>query len=204
MIPERIGWVKLHRKYLDNPVWRNDAANRVFLWLLLAARRTAGRERYGKREIAVDRGQVAVSQRSIALATGLSRKQVRMALGFLADEGVVSIGRPFGPGRNLTLIGVEKYSLHQGEETGAVFNADRKAGPIVGHKKGPIKRRERGHDSNTGNLFSRKEMEESEDDSREREKAWEGPIPGPEKGTPFYKWTFKDYAAQISALTSSS
>ncbi|MDR1611520.1 MAG: hypothetical protein LBT97_01925 [Planctomycetota bacterium] len=184
---ERVGWIKLHRKYLGNPIWKHDAANRVFLWLLMAAERTAKAKRLGKREVALSRGQLATSQREIGAETGLTRKRVRIALKFLVRENAVVLDRPHG-GR-FTLVTVVNYGVYQGEEKegGAFPSGGAKKGPKNRPRTGPGKWPDQGQGESQGNLFHGKELEGVEGTGGARPEAGDGPETGPESGPAIYK-----------------
>ncbi|MDR1613853.1 MAG: hypothetical protein LBT97_13900 [Planctomycetota bacterium] len=180
---ERTGWIKLYRKYLKNPIWKHDAANRVFLWLLMTAERKAKMGRPGKREVALSRGQMATSQREIGFGTGLSRKRVRIALEFLVRESAVVLDRTHG--RRFTLVTVANYGFYQGEERdeGATSLDGSKNGP----KTGPRNHPDAGQCQNQGNLFKYKGLDVSDAAGGARPKEGNGPETGPESGPAFYK-----------------
>ena len=84
-----IGWVKLHRSFLDWEHYSNKNVSRVFLHLLL----TAAYEDTTIRGIELKKGQILISERKLASKLGVSRKVARNAIKKLIQTGELSISR---------------------------------------------------------------------------------------------------------------
>lgn len=114
-------WIKLDSNLLEWRWFTYPYTLTVWLYLLLKANykdTQRGNE-------TIHRGEVFVSQEKIAEDTGLTRKQVRTALGHLQETGEIRANRKIG---KAVVISIPKYNEYQGE------------GPIEGQRranKGP-------------------------------------------------------------------
>lgn len=107
------GFITLHRRILEWEWWDDHNVTRVFIFLLLDANHTDGRWKGG----VVKRGQNATSYSKIAMATGLSVKQVRAATDKLKRTGEIEkkrakFGQTSGNG-NFLLIELLNYEKYQ-------------------------------------------------------------------------------------------
>jgi len=82
------GWIKLHRKLTDNPLWKSETFARGQAWvdLILLANHEDGYIYVRGHKIKVKRGQVGWSQNRLAERWGWSRSKVRKFLQDLEEE----------------------------------------------------------------------------------------------------------------------
>lgn len=85
------GWVKLHRKILDNPIFKNDKLFRVFMYLLLKASHTERDQLIGDSIVHLKTGQWATGRKAISRDTGLTEQNVRTAISKLEKLGILTI-----------------------------------------------------------------------------------------------------------------
>ncbi len=85
------GWVKLHRKILDNPIFKNDKLFRVFMYLLLKASHTERDQLIGDSIVRLKVGQWATGRKAISRDTGLTEQNVRTAICKLEKLGILTI-----------------------------------------------------------------------------------------------------------------
>jgi hypothetical protein len=85
------GWVKLHRKILDNPIFKNDKLFRVFMYLLLKASHTERDQLIGDSIVHLKVGQWATGRKAISRDTGLTEQNVRTAISKLEKLGILTI-----------------------------------------------------------------------------------------------------------------
>jgi hypothetical protein len=85
------GWVKLHRKILDNPIFKNDKLFRVFMYLLLKASHTERDQLIGDSIVHLETGQWATGRKAISRDTGLTEQNVRTAISKLEKLGILTI-----------------------------------------------------------------------------------------------------------------
>lgn len=86
-----MGWVKLHRKILDNPIFKNDKLFRVFIYLLLKASHTNHDQLIGDSIVSLKKGQWATGRKAISRDTGLTEQNVRTAISKLEKLGILTI-----------------------------------------------------------------------------------------------------------------
>jgi hypothetical protein len=79
------GWVKIYRKVLDNPRFRNDAEAMAFAWLVVRAQWKDSTVRYKGRTLNLKRGQVAISYRDFAERWDWSEPKCRRFVARLAE-----------------------------------------------------------------------------------------------------------------------
>ena len=90
------GWVKMHRRYANEPVFQDENLWRLFSWLLLYARHTPGpvgmaSGRGGKRLIRLEAGQLVTGRKKLASVLGWPESSVKNRLQKLQDLGVISV-----------------------------------------------------------------------------------------------------------------
>ncbi len=85
------GWVKLHRKILDNDIFKNDKLFRVFMYLLLKASHSERDQLIGDSIVALKAGQWATGRKAISRDTGLTEQNVRTAISKLEKLGILTI-----------------------------------------------------------------------------------------------------------------
>lgn len=110
------GWIKLHRRILDNEIWQDVTAFRLFTLLLLKASHKDGVKTRG---IEVNRGQYLRSYSKLAedleYVEGrgfkkVSKSTVERKVKKLVDEGMISVSETV----NGTMFTITKYDDYQG------------------------------------------------------------------------------------------
>jgi hypothetical protein len=108
------GWIKLHRRLLDSPVWNNSNHNvrqLAVACLLLASHREA-RLSVGGEVVEIKPGQFWTSQESLEKVTGLTRQQIRTSLAILYRLDFLT-SKPTNHGSLVSLI---NWALYQGSD----------------------------------------------------------------------------------------
>jgi DNA replication protein DnaD len=108
------GWVSVHRKLLDNPIWASEPFTRGQAWvdLLLLANHAEGMVIVRDNVIKVKRGQVGWSQRRLAQRWQWSRTKVRAFLKLLEKEQQIKQHKS----NIFTLIYIVNYNKYQQKE----------------------------------------------------------------------------------------
>lgn len=73
-------WIKLYRKFIKNPIFKDSASVHLWLYLLLKANHKSNRFLFNKKEISVKRGQLVTGLHKISKDTGISEWRVRERL----------------------------------------------------------------------------------------------------------------------------
>ena len=81
------GWIKLHRKLLDNPVVMKDSDHlAVWIYLLLNASHTEYPVLFGGKKISLKAGQLITGRKSIASTLNMSESKVTRVIEMLKSE----------------------------------------------------------------------------------------------------------------------
>ena len=137
----KTGWIKIHRKIADNPLFQKDPlAQWLFIKLIELAAWRDTTTTVNRSRVEVSRGSVVVSIRRLSALTGLSIKQVRTRLVALEKHNVINRGTQGGTlegasrGTIPDHISICKYSEYQ-----SVVNLDGTLGEHDGAHKGAHK-----------------------------------------------------------------
>lgn len=128
------GYIKLHRSITKWELWQDQNAFRLFITLLLMAN-VSDCEYQG---VMVHRGEVCASYAKLEQMTGLTKKQIRIALEKL--EGARCTARYSHP--KFLVISIKNYNFYQ--EKGTIKGTIKE-----GHDKGHEKGHKKGHDVKT-------------------------------------------------------
>ena len=107
------GYIKLHRKMLDN--WMMADAGMVQLWvfLLLSASHSTHCVMANKKKVELNPGELVLSRRACAEALRMTEKQVRGRLDKLAEHGKIAVRRAGNNPKDATIITILKWSEYQ-------------------------------------------------------------------------------------------
>jgi hypothetical protein len=83
------GWVKLHRKIMSNPIYRNSAYFHVWMHLLLKASHYGDKIMWNGGVLEIKEGQCVIGRKKIALETNVPESTVERALKWLEKEGQI-------------------------------------------------------------------------------------------------------------------
>lgn len=103
------GFVKLHRTLIGHHAFRNDAEAMAFAWMVLRAAWKPARIRYKGRMIALDRGQLSVSQRDMAAAFDRDKGWVERLWKRLRGEAMIEVTHEAGA----AIITICNYNEYQ-------------------------------------------------------------------------------------------
>ena len=103
------GWISLHRKLLDNPIFSNYKLLQTFLYCLLKASHSDREQLVGDELVTIKTGQLVTGRKAISKATKLSEQNVRTALNRLEKLGILTIK----PTTKYSLITVVTWESHQ-------------------------------------------------------------------------------------------
>lgn len=108
------GWIKIHRKIMDNPLYLSEPFTRMQAWidLLLLANHKEGFFYVRGNKVVVGRGQVGTSSRTLASRWQWSRGKVERFLKDLENDNQIE------PQKNnvITLISICNYDDYQNTE----------------------------------------------------------------------------------------
>lgn len=111
------GWIKLHRKLSDNPIWTSEpfTDGQALVDLILLANHKQGQIKVRGIRIIIDRGQVGWSELKLSKRWRWSRGKVRRFLRFLEAEKMIKIVQQ---NNNVTtIVTILNYSRYQESST---------------------------------------------------------------------------------------
>lgn len=113
-ISESGGWIKLHRSFLDHPIWRDvpPAWSRVALAILLMANHQCRKWYDGHDEIEIPAGSFVTSAEKFGVVAGVSRQQFRDATQLLEKTHFITSKRT----NRYTIITVTNWAAYQGDD----------------------------------------------------------------------------------------
>jgi hypothetical protein len=118
------GWIKVHRKIQDNPLWTCEPFSRGQAWIDLIAMANHKRSFFYKRghKIDVERGHLARSEKELSDRWQWSRTKVRKFLNDLEEEQQIKLQK-----NNLsTFISITNYDEYQEKEPQTIPQKDTK------------------------------------------------------------------------------
>jgi hypothetical protein len=105
------GWVKLHRKLLDSPVWQLQPSQlKVFICCLLRANHQDAKWFNGAEEVVVSRGSFITSHAKLMELTGLRRQAVRGSLRTLEKTTTIATKTAT---KQYTVISIVNFDAYQ-------------------------------------------------------------------------------------------
>ena len=103
------GYIKLHRKLLKNPIFKNYKLLQTFLYCLLNASHKEHEQLIGEQIVKLLPGQLATGRKAISSGTGLSEQNVRTALTTLQKLSILTIK----PTTKYSVISIANWNEHQ-------------------------------------------------------------------------------------------
>ena len=116
------GWIKLHRKMLDNPIVNKDPEHlAVWVWLLLNATHRERAAVFGKDKITLQPGQLITGWEKIASETHISSSKVGRILKSFKIEGQIEV-QTNSRGSLISIVRWLDYQQTEGQIAGKVEN----------------------------------------------------------------------------------
>src|SRR5690554_3334010 len=109
------GWISIHRKITDNPLYFSEPFTRMQAWidLLIIANHKENFFYVRGNRVVVKRGDVGHSQQQLSLRWKWSRGKVIRFLGELEREGMIVQQKS----RLITIISIVNYGMYQSNGT---------------------------------------------------------------------------------------
>lgn len=103
------GFITLHRKLRDNPIYKNSQLLHLFIELLLMANHEQTRFLWNGQEMILERGQLITGRFALAEATGIKPGTIHSYIASLTAMGIINTK----PSNKFTLITIVKYDDYQ-------------------------------------------------------------------------------------------
>lgn len=106
------GWIKLHRKMLDNPVVMNSPENlALWVYLLLNASHDEHYTMFGGKKIALQAGQLATGRKKLAKILHCNEYKIERILSCFESERMIAQTQKSGVGRIITITAWSEYQI---------------------------------------------------------------------------------------------
>ena len=106
------GWIKLHRKTLENPLTKNPDGFMLWVQLLLRANHKDARIMVGNKFVDIKRGQLLTGRNKLVEYTGINRSKLERLLNLLESEHQIEQQKT----TKYRLISITNYDKYQGDE----------------------------------------------------------------------------------------
>ena len=106
-----IGWIKLHRKIMDNPIFLKPDLYQLFSYCLLRANHRATKILWNGKEETLERGCFITGRRVIASDTGQDESSIYRHLKVLEKLNMISLKS----NNKFSVVKVLNYCVYQGE-----------------------------------------------------------------------------------------
>lgn len=135
---EKNGWIKIHRKMLDNPVVFKDADHlAVWMYLLLEATHQDYPKMFGGKKIVLKPGQLITGRKVISEKTGVNESKVKRILNvFKSEQQIDQQAERYGS--IITILSWDKYQCNDQQNAQQVTNecptSDQRVTTLQEHK----------------------------------------------------------------------
>ena len=106
------GWIKLHRKLLEHPLFSDPQAFMLWVQLLLRANHKEARVMIGNQFVEIKRGQLLTGRNKLSEHTGINRSKLERLLNLLEIEHQIEQQKT----TKYRLISITNYDKYQGDE----------------------------------------------------------------------------------------
>lgn len=103
------GWIKLHRKLLENPIFNSEKGLKVWIWCLLSANHQENFCVIGRQKLLIKKGQFIMGGIKAEQLLGIARTTIYNWLNFLQKEGMIDIKKT----NKYTIITIPNWDKHQ-------------------------------------------------------------------------------------------
>ena len=106
------GWIKLHRKLLENPIFQNEKLLKVFVWCLLKASHTEHAELVGLQKVSLRPGQFVYGRHKAAEELKIKESTLYKYMMWLKNEEILNIQS----NNKFSVVTVVNWDLYQIDE----------------------------------------------------------------------------------------
>jgi len=103
------GYIKLYRKLLENLVFKNEKALKVFIWCLLKASYTDNEQMVGFQKITLQPGQFIFRRSQAAEELGMAESTLYRCMMWLVSEGILDIKS----NNKFSIVTIVNWALYQ-------------------------------------------------------------------------------------------
>lgn len=106
------GWLKLHRKFLESPIFKDSQAVHLWIHIMLKANHKDGQFLIGNTMIDIKRGQLLTGRKALSKETGINESKIRRLLKLYEIDSKVTIKKT----TKYSIISITNYGLYQNSD----------------------------------------------------------------------------------------
>ena len=103
------GWIKLHRKLLDNPIFENEKALKIWIWFLLKATHTEREQLVGLQVIKLKKGQFIIGRKKASKELNINESTIYKYIKVFEKLKMITTKS----NNKLTVVSIEKWEDYQ-------------------------------------------------------------------------------------------
>lgn len=126
------GWIKLHRKLLENPIFKNERYLKLWIYLLLKANHKGDKLMWNGGVLEIKEGQFVTGRKKIALDTELKQSTIEDILKYLENQHQIRQQKT----NKYRLITIVNWQTYQHADTKSDIKATTKRHLADTNKKG--------------------------------------------------------------------
>jgi len=85
------GWIKLHRKIFDNPIWQNEKALKIWIWCLLKANHKQNHILFSRQQIPIKKGQFIFGRKKASQQLKIPETTIYFWINYLKVNSYIDI-----------------------------------------------------------------------------------------------------------------
>ncbi|HEJ7357176.1 TPA: DnaD domain protein, partial [Staphylococcus aureus] len=117
------GWIKLHRKLLDSPIFQNEKLFKVFAYCLMKASHKDHTQLVGRRVVELEKGQFVFGRKRASEELRLKESTVRDYIKLLENLGTIVVKSD----NKFSVITVVNWAIYQSMEENSDSKNDNKS-----------------------------------------------------------------------------
>lgn len=103
------GFITLHRKVLDNPIWKNPNLSHLLITLILLANHEEKKILFNGQNITIKRGEVVTGRNQLSDKTGINPNSLKDYLKILKNLEIITIKST----NKFSIVSLVKYNQYQ-------------------------------------------------------------------------------------------
>ncbi|HDI7707779.1 TPA: DnaD domain protein [Staphylococcus aureus] len=161
------GWIKLHRKLLDSPIFQNEKLFKVFAYCLMKASHKDHTQLVGRRVVELEKGQFVFGRKRASEELRLKESTVRDYIKLLENLGTIVVKSD----NKFSVITVVNYDFYQSEQGRNQHQNDIK--PTSKQHQSNINPTSKQHQTNTNNNDNKDNNEKNVNNEKKKAAAFD-------------------------------
>ena len=130
------GWIKLHRKLLENPIFDSEKGLKIWIWCTLKANHKDNFVIFGRKKLLVKKGQFIMGGIKAEEVLKIARTTIYYWIDFLQKEGMIDIKKT----NKYTIITIQNWDKYQDVDIKKTSNVTTSGQQVDTNNKGENER----------------------------------------------------------------